>query len=589
MKRNISIFFFLLLLLALACTQRKSAEEAERFLQAAIRQQKETHTPEEQEITSAKLFNAEQEYNFTPAQLLQFKRLLLKQSYRFDRELLYKFGDEAEAIALQTGNDSLLCATRWDIFRCLQTMHDTTTAFNLLQRQAPLVRTLYGEEELKPYYYAIANMYNYHNQPSACFHWLRKARPERTSQLNTWYNQMANALIRFDRYSEALEYADSSLTATGKNKPGASASCLIKGQALRYLGRTDEALQCYQETVASIDSLSLTRKMNRYSYNELYIFYNYASLLQQAKRYNEAIPLLDRVTRADKSVNKYKTHYSYYTNDIENPPINASRLLAQCYYGIGQKDQYLQYAHRADSLQDATNEVRRKINEQRMEEIYRNKLLNNQLLHQVKETIYARRMQYTLLALVVLLTGILIYAIIWWHDRRNRLRNLFILITERHADWLEIQSLLIENNPMTVNRQIAPGNNAPFLLEPHPIPEDTEILHVNRRIYHRVLQVMEAHKPFLDPKLDLIALARMAGTNRTQLSVAINQQSQTSFSKWLAAYRVNYLIEQIDLNPDQYIDQLYSSAGFASRTTFYRQFHQITGLTPKQYMKEKEL
>ena len=98
---------------------------------------------------------------------------------------------------------------------------------------------------------------------------------------------------------------------------------------------------------------------------------------------------------------------------------------------------------------------------------------------------------------------------------------------------------------------------------------------------------METDQPFLDPKFDLPILARLVGTNRTQLSVAINQQAQTTFSNWLAAYRVNYLIRQIDGQTDRYIDELYPTAGFASRTTFYRQFRQVTGLTPKQYMKER--
>lgn len=110
---------------------------------------------------------------------------------------------------------------------------------------------------------------------------------------------------------------------------------------------------------------------------------------------------------------------------------------------------------------------------------------------------------------------------------------------------------------------------------------------VYRRIFHQALRVMETDKPFLDPQFDLITLARLVGTNRTQLSTAINRHAQTTFSNWLATYRVNYLIQQINEQPDLYIDELYNTAGFASRTSFYRQFRQATGMTPKQYMKER--
>lgn len=602
MKRTICLYLPILLLLVLACTPRKSSEEAERFLQTALSQQKGIRASGEEEITPVALFNAEQEYRFTPVQRLQLKRILLAKSYRIDREMTDGLCAEAEAIALQTGNDSLLCVTRWDIFRYHQAIHDTTAALDVLQRQAPLVRTLYGEENLKPYYYALANMYNYHNRPAICFHWLRKARPAKATKLHIWYNQMANALLRFNRNDDALAYADSSLATWGNNKSGASGSCLIKGQALRNLGRSTEAMHLYAVTVATIDSLSLTRKSGNYSNNELYIFYDYASLLQQAGRYHEAIPLLARVAAADSRTDKYKNTYSYYTSDIETPPINASRLLSQCYYSLGQKDRSIEYARRADSLQNATNEVRRKINEQRIEEIYRNKLLSSQLSYQQEATAAARRMQYVLSVVVILLAAALATAGLWWHKRRQRLRQLFILMAERHADWLSIRSLLLEQ-PHPDPKNILPeeyfsrtGDSRialPLsLLSSPPLPEseiaftaDTE--GVYRRIFHRVLRIMENEQPFLDPKFDLIALSRLAGTNRTQLSTAINQQAQTSFSNWLAAYRVNYLIQQIDLQPDCYIDEIYPQAGFASRTTFYRQFRQATGLTPKQYMKER--
>ncbi|WP_302576285.1 helix-turn-helix domain-containing protein [Phocaeicola barnesiae] len=35
------------------------------------------------------------------------------------------------------------------------------------------------------------------------------------------------------------------------------------------------------------------------------------------------------------------------------------------------------------------------------------------------------------------------------------------------------------------------------------------------------------------------------------------------------------------------VDTIYTQAGFGSRTTFYRQFKQLTGLTPKQFLKQR--
>lgn len=104
------------------------------------------------------------------------------------------------------------------------------------------------------------------------------------------------------------------------------------------------------------------------------------------------------------------------------------------------------------------------------------------------------------------------------------------------------------------------------------------------RIYQSACRMMEKLHPYTDPGFDLVLLARLIGTNRTQLSTAINQQAKTSFSNWLALYRINFVTGQLKLRPDTPVDELYPAAGFTARSTFYRQFRQVTGFTPKQFL-----
>ena len=108
-----------------------------------------------------------------------------------------------------------------------------------------------------------------------------------------------------------------------------------------------------------------------------------------------------------------------------------------------------------------------------------------------------------------------------------------------------------------------------------------------RSLYYRVLLVMEKERPFLNPDLNISLLAKMAITNRTHLSAAINRMTGSNFSTWLAEYRVNYVIHLMNDTGMNNMDALYEQAGFSSRTTFYRQFKQITGLTPKQFLKRR--
>ena len=105
-----------------------------------------------------------------------------------------------------------------------------------------------------------------------------------------------------------------------------------------------------------------------------------------------------------------------------------------------------------------------------------------------------------------------------------------------------------------------------------------------RRLYERVIMVMEKEQLFLQPNLSLTELAQKAMTNRTHLSNAINTISHRNFNVWLSEYRVNYFIELIHQKKDAQIDQLIREAGFSSRSSFYRQFKNIKGITPKQFM-----
>lgn len=109
----------------------------------------------------------------------------------------------------------------------------------------------------------------------------------------------------------------------------------------------------------------------------------------------------------------------------------------------------------------------------------------------------------------------------------------------------------------------------------------------SRRLYARILQVMENEKPYLNARLTLNDLACLVGTNRTQLSLTLNQQTGTNFCRWLSTYRVNHLVNEYNQRPELDTHQLYFNAGFPSRTSFYRQFKEVTGKTPNEFFSER--
>ena len=99
-------------------------------------------------------------------------------------------------------------------------------------------------------------------------------------------------------------------------------------------------------------------------------------------------------------------------------------------------------------------------------------------------------------------------------------------------------------------------------------------------------KVMEEDKLYLDPQLKLSDLANKLNTNRTYVYNSLKTSQNISFNDYVNTYRINYVLDNIHSSPDKdiCIEDLIYSSGFQSKTSFYRNFKKITGLTPKEYI-----
>lgn len=531
MKRVAGILQLLVLLLALlclSCQPRKSAEEKE--------------------------------------QLLRLKQARLNQYGSLSNELAEQTVAEIEELLQEIDNDSLLCAVRWDIFRVYQTHRDTASALRVLEQQKPLLTHLYGAEVLHPYYHAISLIYGYYNEPQQSLYWLRQARPQKKSLFPSWYNRISEDCLKAGRYKEALLYADSGLACNPK-QIGNSVVSIVKGEALIQLFRKEEALRWYASAIQSIDSTRMASGVSSYSQNQQEMIYRYAALLHQTAKTHEAIRQLTKIMPTGFLVSNAKNFFE----DINNRPVNIYRLLSDCYYSLGNQPLSHRYIHQADSLQAVINKIRLEARNGKIGEQLQNQLLKEQLQQQLRDNREVRKSQYTLFVIILLLLAIIIAGIYGRRKHQKRLQKLFFLLTNRHTLWLEQHY-----NPVIC---LCPHEEEP------PIILHEEASHTNYQdVYQRVLRVMQKEKPFLNPALDLNMLARYTGTNRTMLSTSLNRETGMNFSNWLAEYRVNFLIEQLPLLADKSMNKLFQLAGFSSRTSFFRQFRQVTGMTPSQYL-----
>lgn len=106
-------------------------------------------------------------------------------------------------------------------------------------------------------------------------------------------------------------------------------------------------------------------------------------------------------------------------------------------------------------------------------------------------------------------------------------------------------------------------------------------------LYQRICRLLEKDKVYTDSGLTRETLAKMAGSNRTYLSVAINKNAGVSFSQFINSYRIQEAIRVLSdpANSDYPLKALSSDLGFSSMTTFYKQFQSEVGMTPSAYRK----
>lgn len=211
---------------------------------------------------------------------------------------------------------------------------------------------------------------------------------------------------------------------------------------------------------------------------------------------------------------------------------------------------------------------------------------------QAEDLLAKRRMEVAILTLTVMLLLILVVGgIVYWRNKKRQLRRLFEALMRRYIEWREINLYLASNPKEVYLFSVKPdeGNSADKMDAEGLSSDETKNDDFYRELYYRVLLVMEKERPFLNPELNMLLLAKAVMTNRTYLSTAINRMTGSSFSMWLAEYRVNYVIQQMENGGFNSMDELYEQAGFGSKTSFYRQFKQITGLTPKQFIKRSML
>lgn len=129
--------------------------------------------------------------------------------------------------------------------------------------------------------------------------------------------------------------------------------------------------------------------------------------------------------------------------------------------------------------------------------------------------------------------------------------------------------------------------NQGYRVERSDLLESTAIESPKTDLDEIIHSLFVKEKIFLNPRLKLSDVARMAGTNRTYLSRFFNNDKDSTFYEYVNTLRVDYASELLS-STTMSIEDIAEKSGFNSRTSFYRVFLSIKGISPSQYRENQQ-
>lgn len=151
--------------------------------------------------------------------------------------------------------------------------------------------------------------------------------------------------------------------------------------------------------------------------------------------------------------------------------------------------------------------------------------------------------------------------------------------------WYSYRKISHLRNRMKMERQVlseAVSSKKKTMQARKSSSENTEALQ------DQLLEYMQREKPYLNARLTIGELAAAISTSGTDLSMLLNDKMNINWSNFINAYRVDEVKRRmLDGDLDKFtLTALAEQCGFVSKTTFFRVFKQLTGMTPAEYCKQ---
>ncbi len=117
---------------------------------------------------------------------------------------------------------------------------------------------------------------------------------------------------------------------------------------------------------------------------------------------------------------------------------------------------------------------------------------------------------------------------------------------------------------------------------PDAVEADTKL---RTDLMTQMSSLIEEQELFRRKNLRITDVATELATNKTYVSALLNNLSGEKFTSLITRYRIEYAQRLMREHPDMLMDDVADESGFSSRTTFFRSFKALTGMTPQEWKK----
>ena len=117
------------------------------------------------------------------------------------------------------------------------------------------------------------------------------------------------------------------------------------------------------------------------------------------------------------------------------------------------------------------------------------------------------------------------------------------------------------------------------------VPEEVKAADSNDDgLWGHIILCLDDDEKWRDPNLSLSALSELLGSNRTYVGEAFKRNTGMTFVEYLTKRRIDYITSEIKADPHTDIHELFNYVGYRQRSTAWRNFHKVTGLTPTEFI-----